>query len=92
MSSQVKNRGFGIQTITTKYLGPTNTKGGRIVAKAAGGRSLTRSWDFGCQPYDNHANVAEELANSLDWDFDMFQGDIGPDSYVFVLVAKTQKA
>lgn len=87
MSSKVQNRGFGLQTIKTRYIGPTNTKGSRVKA-SAGCCSIVRPWDYGFNAADNHANVAEELANSLGWNNDLFQGDFSADGYVFVSVAK----
>ena len=52
--------------IETRYHGPTNTKGSRIVASANGHR-LTIGVDNAVSVEDNHANAAKELARKLKW-------------------------
>ena len=55
-----------MQAIQTKYLGPTNTKGSRIVASYAGGKVIT-SWDYSKDVTENHLDAALALAEKLDW-------------------------
>lgn len=52
--------------IVTKYLGPTNTRGSRIVASVPSTR-LTVSWDYRLNIEENHAAAATALARKLDW-------------------------
>lgn len=58
-----------MQTIETFYIGPTNTKPGRIRAKASGGGSVTISY-----PHDAtttgaaHALAADKLRQKYGWD------------------------
>ena len=47
--------------IVTKYLPPTNTRGSRIKATAAGGATVTMAWDHECDAAANHARAAVEL-------------------------------
>lgn len=62
------------QGITTRYLGPTNTKGSRIKATARkanprnGGRemSLTVPYQYGSSA-EEHCKAAEALATKLGW-------------------------
>ena len=54
------------QAITTKFLGPTNFRGARIVAKAQAGRR-TVAWDDALDAQANHARAAEMLAKHYGW-------------------------
>jgi hypothetical protein len=54
------------QAIVTKYIGPTNYRGSRIVAKAAAGRIYV-SYDHALNIEDNHTAAAEALANKFGW-------------------------
>ncbi len=80
------------QAIVTKYIGPSNTKGSRIKAKAAAG-SLTVHLDFrranSCDNAlnieDNHAKAAEALANKYKWRGVWYIGGMPDDTgYCFV--------
>lgn len=54
--------------ITTKYMGPTNTRGSRIKAQRAdGGASVTVSYDYALNTQDNHAAAVQALVDKLDW-------------------------
>lgn len=55
-----------LQAITTKYLAPTNTRGGRVKATAAVG-SVTIPWDHAIDTVANHHAAAYELARRWDW-------------------------
>jgi len=58
-----------MQTITTKYLGATNTKGARMKATHTGGyTSITEGYDWALNNEDNHMVVAHMLAQKLKWD------------------------
>lgn len=51
-------------TIRTRYQGPTDTKGSRIVAKGAG-RQLSRPYDHSLNTSEMHERVASELAGRI---------------------------
>jgi hypothetical protein len=75
-----------MQYITTKYLSPTNTKGGRIKASTSyGNESLTIAYDHSLDVEQAHAKAAMMLADKLDWQGEYACG--GNDSgYVFALI------
>lgn len=54
------------QAITTKYLGPTNSKGGRIKAEAEAG-SVTIPYPYELSTENAHLLAAAELAQQLGW-------------------------
>ena len=55
-----------MQTITTKYLSATNTKGARIKATHTGDyTSVTEGYDYSLNSADNYCKVAELLAKNL---------------------------
>ncbi len=63
------------QAITTKFLGPTNTRGSRIKATAFAG-SVTVEYDHGLNQADNHKAAAQKLAARLGWKGDWFAGGL----------------
>lgn len=77
------------QAITTKYLGPTNTKGSRIKATCNGG-SLTLGIDNATSVEENHRRAAVELAMDMGWygRFQLIGGSLPKDAgYAFTLEA-----
>ena len=52
------------QAITTRYAGPTNTRGSRIIAKAYGG-SVTIPYPYDLNSEQGHAKAARTLAEKL---------------------------
>lgn len=71
------------QSITTKYHGPTNTRGSRVSATSASGHRLFLQWDDACNSGENHIAAARELARKLDW-AGAWQGGSTKDGYCFV--------
>lgn len=71
------------QAIITKYLEPTNTRGGRVKARCEAG-SLTVSWDHTLSTQDNHAAAARALCEKLGWAAKDFIGGGLKNAYVFV--------
>ena len=63
--SKVKEGPF--QAIQTKYIGPTNFKGGRIKAKTASGISITLSYEHVLSIGGNHAQACKALVDKLNW-------------------------
>ena len=58
-----------MQTIITKYLGPTNHRGSRYKATHTGNyTSVTLSADYSLNAEDNHAAAAQALAEKLGWE------------------------
>jgi len=84
-----------MQTIRTKFLGPTNNRGSRYKAIAGdGGKGfeLTLSADYALNGEGNHYRVARALIQQLGWFRDETRGDTygdwygggTPEGYVFV--------
>ena len=77
---------FITQAIETRYLGPTNTKGGRIKATAAAG-SVTISYDHALNSDANHKAAADALIAKMGWTGTFAQGgNVKCDGYFFVNV------
>lgn len=77
------------QSITTKYIGPTNFRGSRVKATASGGSTITLGWDDALNSDANHIAAANALMQKLGWDANnrLIGGD-APKGCVFVLVEK----
>ena len=76
----------GRMAITTRYRGPTNNRGARIVAEAdtgLGRRRLVYDFSHGDPVEDRHARAAEALCKELCWSGDMISGAT-EHGYVFV--------
>ena len=59
-----------MQTIMTKYLGPTDTKGPRVKAMTSSGHrgsTYTVEWDDSLDVEGNHADAAQKLLDKLGW-------------------------
>lgn len=89
------------QAISTRYLGPTNARGGRVKALARKREpsfedwpghpemSLTDSWNHADSIEQNHTRVAHLLATKLGWQ-GIWVGGHAPDGsgYLYVCIAK----
>lgn len=62
-----------MQTITTKYIGPSNTKGSRIKASCEA-KSIIRSKDCSLSTDNAHIVVAQELKDAMGWQGVMIGG------------------
>lgn len=63
------------QSISTRYIGPTNYRGSRVKARSSSGLSLTLSWDEALDTNANHTKAAEALAVKLKWSGRWVGGD-----------------
>lgn len=82
------------QAITTRYIGPTNTRGSRIKATAAAG-SVTLHYDDSLSSSVNHARAAEALANRFKWRGSWYGGGMPDDRgnvYVCVMTLSDDAA
>lgn len=75
-----------LQSITTKYHGPTIARGSRISATSASGHRLTVSYDHSLNGPDNHKEAAIALCKKLEW-HGTLQGGSTPTGYCFVFVS-----
>lgn len=55
-----------MQAIETKYLGPTNTRGSRIIVCAQVGR-ISVPWDYALSVDENHDAAARAFAAKWGW-------------------------
>ena len=53
--------------ISTKFLGPTNSRGSRVVAFTDTHLRLTVDWDHTLDIDENHARAAKALADKMEW-------------------------
>src|SRR5262245_58644364 len=76
------------QAIVTRYRGPTDHRGSRVIARCEAGR-LVWDWDHSLDAVGNHHAAAEALAKRLGWlkDSHLVGGGMpGGDGFCFVLV------
>lgn len=73
------------QAIETKYVGPTNSRGSRVSARAYAGRVMVH-WDDALDVDQNHMRAAHALAKKFGWKGRLY-GGARPDGkgnvYVF---------
>ena len=78
-----------MQTIITKYLGPTNKRGSRIKARQSASyagtpKSVTIDWDYSLNVEHNHKAAAIAFAAKMGWHGDWVGGSNCGEGYVFV--------
>ena len=78
-----------MQAILTKYMGPTGSRGGRIIAKADAGRVIV-PWDHGVGTYENHEAAAYAFCRKKGWSGRLAGGSIG-NGYVWVFVSSSSR-
>lgn len=74
-----------MQAITTKYVGPSNTKPGRIIATTASGLRLSVNYPHDLTTDDAHRMVAQKLADKYGWTGKMVAGGL-KNGFAFVFV------
>ncbi len=77
-----------MQTISTRYIGPSNTRGSRIIATTSGGIRKVYPYQHDMDIDGNHTGAAWRLAESLGWHGN-WQGGHTERGMVFVLVDGT---
>lgn len=79
-----------MQTIITKYIGPTNFKGARVKATSTSGKSITVSWNHEMNADGNHRAAMIELLNRLDWKVKQYaRGNLTGGAMVWVAVTNS---
>jgi hypothetical protein len=74
-----------MKAILTKYQGPTNYKGARIVAIEPDGKRVTIQYPYGLNPAEAHQAAAVELCKKLGWGGKLVTGALKHD-YVHVFM------
>ena len=72
-----------MQAVQTKYLGPSNSHGSRIIAKCATKRIIVAR-DYSTNIEDDHRRVARKLILQMGWTGRWIQGCLPDETYAFV--------
>lgn len=75
-----------MKAIQTKYHGPTNTRGSRIIAKCDGG-SVMVSYDHALNNDRNHAAAAQALMRKMAWTGNLEAGTLPDGTVAHVLTS-----
>lgn len=75
-----------MQTITTKYHGPTDYKGARLSATTTSGIKRWFSWEYDINAHENHQRAARALALELKWGGQWVSGTLAGGAVVWVPV------
>jgi hypothetical protein len=65
-----------VKAITTKYIGPSNTKGSRIAASDGDGNRVVVGYDHSMNSERNHARAAAELCRKKRWNGRLHGGSL----------------
>jgi len=76
-----------MKAIMTKYLGPTNTRGSRIVASDGDGNRVTIPYPYALSGEAVYRKAARALCDRMGWNVDMVGGSV-KGGYVFVMIPK----
>ncbi len=74
-----------MKAIRTRYKGPTNTRGSRIIASDEDGNRITIGYDDALDSEDAHRKGADALCARMHWEGEMVSGSL-KDGYVFVFL------
>ncbi len=72
-----------MKAISTKYIGPTNTRGSRIKAFDCDNNAVTIPYPYELSGEDVHRKAAEALRDKMGWTGELIGGGT-KDGYVFV--------
>jgi hypothetical protein len=76
-----------MKAIVTKYHGPTNYKGARIIASDEDGNRISISYPYELSGEAVHRKAAEALKTKMGWTGKLVSGSL-KNSYVFVFVSE----
>ena len=83
-----------MNSITVKWLAPTNTKGARVVALTASGIRLTFNWDYSISGESNSDKAALAMASKLGWNkgksITLVRGYCASHQYVYSIIDNSQ--
>ena len=72
-----------MKAIKTKYKGPTNTRGSRIIASDEDGNRVTISYPYELSSEACHRKAADALCAKMGWTGNLVSGSLN-NGYVFV--------
>lgn len=76
-----------LRAIQTKFHGPTNTKGSRVIADDGDGRRIIVSWDHALNSEGNHEAAADQLARKHGWKGRVRGAPHRPGSWLWIVEA-----
>lgn len=82
-------KGDEMKAIRTRYFGPTNVRGSRIIADDGDRNRITVSYDHSSS--NPHREAALALCAKMGWKGDLIEGGLG-DGYVYVFAASERVA
>ncbi len=80
-----------MQSIITKYHGPTNVRGSRVSAKADAGR-IVLDWDHALNADNNHVRAAQALAVKFGWTGDYVGGHLPQNNSAHMCFVRQERA
>ena len=78
-----------MKAITTKYHGPTNSRGSRIIATDEDGNRISIGYPHGLTGIDCHAKAAVALCRKMNWGGKLLGAGI-KGGYVFVFTDSSE--
>ena len=79
-----------MKAIKTKYKGPTNTRGSRIIASDEDGNRVTISYPYELSGEAVHRKAADALCAKMGWTGDLVSGSL-KNGYVFVFTGQGEQ-
>jgi len=73
-----------MKAITTKYSGPTNTRGSRVIASDLDGNRVSVHYASELNSDENHDAAAVALCRKLGWTGELVRGSLANNGYVYV--------
>lgn len=73
-----------MQVIRTKYIGATNHKSSKIMARTTSGITRFYFYNHEMTAQGNHLYCAQKLARELGWPGKYYAGDLDASTYVWV--------
>lgn len=69
------------KALRTRYHGPTDTLGSRVIASDSDNNRVVLSWAPELNSDDNHKRAAYALRDKMGWKGDLVPGDFGRDTF-----------
>ena len=79
-----------MKAIKTKYKGPTNTRGSRIIASDEDGNKVTISYPYELSGEAVHRKAADALCAKMGWTGNLVSGSL-KNGYVFVFTGQGEQ-
>lgn len=89
MSVTIDNPRMARQAIQTRFVGPTNTRGARVIARADAGR-VVHYWEYALGEAGNHAEAARKFCEQYGWYGRLACGALPGSGYAFCFVEESK--